>query len=557
MLASGRYTNGTVKRNLNRISTLILLVALAAGTVPAASAQNAKPALVVVIVVDQLRAEALDRNHDRFGATGLRNFMDKGAYFAACNYDYATTFTAPGHASLFTGTYAMNHGINSNDWWDAAAKKRVSSVDDPATTLVGVAGSAGTPAIGGGGPSTSGASPHNLMTDTLGDELKLATGGRSRVFAISLKDRSAILPGGFASNGSYWIDPRTGAFETSSFYMKELPKWVAEFDASRPAKYWDREWKDASGKVLSTTSHMTPDGKPANFYDAVGRTPFANDHEFDFAREMITQEKLGQGPATDLLAISLSANDILGHRVGPDAPEAAAMVLALDRQIGEFMTFLGQQIGLAKVWIVISSDHGVSPVPSVTKAMRIPSRVDNYNDLKSKLSAAIAKKLGTTRTDYIRWMEWPLVFVNDEAFAGVSEADAESDVAVALRQVAGARRTFTKSELASGNDRNDPIARRFEHSYSPVGSWYVLAQVPPFTLDTGIATTHGSPYNYDTHVPLGFYGLAFRPGVYRQHCEPIDMAPTIASALDINPPAAATGRVLTEALASHPGAEKE
>src|SRR6267154_2204203 len=204
-----------------------------------ASAYNAHPRLVVVIVIDQFRGDYLERYRDQFGEGGFRMFLDHGAYFSDCNYDYANTRTAPGHATLLTGSYTSGHGIIANDWWDPLKKRRVTSVEDDSTKLVG------------GGNAGPGASPHNLLADTLGDELKLATGGKARVFGVSLKDRAAILPAGFAANGAFWLDHQSGKFVTSTYYMKELPEWAQKFNGgNRASKYWNLEWKDASGKVM-------------------------------------------------------------------------------------------------------------------------------------------------------------------------------------------------------------------------------------------------------------------------------------------------------------------
>src|SRR5208337_1918335 len=229
-----------------------------------ASAYNARPKLVVVIVIDQFRGDYLERYRDQFGDGGFRVFLDHGAYFTDCNYDYANTRTAPGHATLFTGNYTNGHGIVANEWWDPRKKKRVTSVEDDATKLVGVSHDA------------PGASPHNLLSDTLGDELKLATGGKARVFAVSLKDRAAVLPAGFSGDAAYWIDPKSGAWITSTYYRSDLPEWVRNFNGShRAEKFWNREWKDADGNVLgSTVPRNGRDGKPAGFYEVVGATPF-------------------------------------------------------------------------------------------------------------------------------------------------------------------------------------------------------------------------------------------------------------------------------------------
>src|SRR6201997_4884696 len=208
-----------------------------------ASAYNGRPKLVVVIVIDQFRGDYLERYRDEFGEGGFRMLLDRGAYFSNCNYDYANTRTAPGHSTLFTGAYSNGHGIVSNEWWDQKKHKMVTSVEDENTKLVGSAA------------TQAGASPHNLLADTLGDELKLATQGKSRVFAVSLKDRASVLPAGFAGDAAYWIDPRSGAWVTSTYYRDDLPKWVLGFNSTRPAKYWDRERKDAQGAVLRSTAH--------------------------------------------------------------------------------------------------------------------------------------------------------------------------------------------------------------------------------------------------------------------------------------------------------------
>jgi len=225
-----------------------------------ASAYDGHPKLVVVIVIDQFRGDYLERYRNQFGDGGFRLLVDHGAYFPNCNYNYANTRTAPGHATLFTGAYSNGHGIAANEWWDPKKKHMVSSVEDDATKLVGVNG------------GKTGASPHNLLADTVGDELKLATQGKARVFGISLKDRAAVLPAGFAGDAAYWIEPSSGAWVTSTYYRDDLPQWVQDFNSTRPAKYWNREWKDAQGTVLRSTAHrQSKDGSEAGFYDVVGR----------------------------------------------------------------------------------------------------------------------------------------------------------------------------------------------------------------------------------------------------------------------------------------------
>ena len=519
-----------------------MLVLLCSIPTAFASAYNARPKLVVVIVIDQFRGDYLERYRDQFGDGGFRVFLDRGAYFTDCNYDYANTRTAPGHATLFTGSYTSGHGIVANEWWDPQKKKRVTSVEDDTTKLVGA----------GAGKNGPGASPHNLFSDTLGDELKLATGGKARVFAVSLKDRAAVLPAGFSGDAAYWIDPKSGDWITSTYYRPDLPEWVRNFNGShRAQKFWNREWKDSDGNTLGSTAPRNGrDGTPAGFYEVVGSTPFANDYQLQFAKELVLYEKLGAGSATDLLVISLSANDILGHQVGPDSPQMRSMALELDRQLAEFFGFLGHQVGMANVWMALSADHGVAPLPEFAKTLRLPAANLDSKALREQINSLLSKKYAK-KADYLLDLDYPLAWLSEDAFAGTpagkKESDAEADAGEAMKQ-AGLAGYFTKSQLARGETPATEVGRRYAHSYSPEGGWYVIGIPSPFHVGSTKGTDHATPFSYDTHVPLAFYGLAFQPGTYRTHAEPVDLAVTLASLLGINAPAQATGRVLTEAL---------
>lgn len=523
-------------RSTLRCSILGVLLYLGLTGTGFGSAYNARPKLVVIIVIDQFRGDYLERYRDQWGEGGFRLLLDHGADFTDCNYDYANTRTAPGHATLLTGAYTNSHGIMANEWWDPAKKRLVTSVEDSSTKLVG---------ISGGG---TGASPHNLLADTLGDELKLATQGKARVFGVALKDRAAILPAGFAGDGAYWIDQKTGTWITSTYYRSELPKWAQDFNNSkRVEKYLNLEWKDSNGEVLRTT--RPSEGKAGSFFELVGSTPFANDYEFEFARELITYEKLGSGPATDLLVVSLSANDILGHQVGPDSPEMQAMALAMDRQLAGFFEFLGHQLGLANVWIALSADHGVAPLPTVAARMHLPAAGFSPEKMKGQVNSALSARFSHSG-EYVKDIDYPLAWVNPEAFATVrmKEDDAERAVGEALKQ-AGLRAYYTRSQLERGDVPNTEAGLKYLHSYSPLGGWYVLGVPVPYTIGVTSGTDHASPYTYDTHVPLAFYGLPFQAGTYRTHAETVDLAPTLASLLGINAPSHSVGRVLTEALA--------
>ena len=522
-------------RLLPRSAPLALLVCVFLGSLASASAYNARPKLIVVIVIDQFRGDYLERFRDQFGEGGFRLLLDRGANFTDCNYNYANTQTAPGHATLFTGAYSDRHGILANEWWDAQKKRMVTSVEDDGTKILGIESN---------GP---GASPHNLLAGTLGDELKLATQGKARVFAIALKDRAAVLPAGFAGDGAYWTDPKSGNWISSTYYRSELPKWVQDFNnGKRAEKYLNLEWKDSDGRVLRTTK--PPEGKESSFGALVGSTPFANDYEFEFARELVSNEHLGNGPATDLLVIGLSANDFLGHKVGPDSPEMRAMTLATDRQLAAFFDFLGHEVGLANIWIALSADHGIAPLPSTALALRIPAATFPGEKLRAQVNQLISTKLQHT-AEYVRVIDYPRAWLNEDAFAALKakEEDAERAVGEALKQ-AGLRGYYTRWQLQEGEVPNTEVGLQYLHSYSPVGGWYVLGVPAPYSVGQASGTDHVSPYTYDTHVPLALYGIPIQPGTYRTHAEPVDLAVTLASLLGINAPSQAMGRVLVEAL---------
>ncbi len=514
------------------IPVLVLLITTAAFC----SAYNARPKLVVVIVVDQLRADMIERYHDQFVEGGFRLLMDRGAWFSSCYYNYANLRTAPGHSTIGTGTYSLGHGIFANEWYDPTQKKVVSSVEDSTTKLLGAE-------VGG-----SGSSPHNLLSDTIGDELKLATGGKARVFGVALKDRAAILPVGFSADAAFWIDHDNGAWLTSTYYAKTAPDWVLKFNTERRGeKYANISWKDSEGKVLRSTA-LEQNGKKVSFYDAVGATPFAADYTFEFVRELVDNEKLGSGPNTDLLVVSLSNNDILQHKVGPDSPQEKELMLATDRQLAAFFAYLGRQVGLANVAIALTADHGGAPAPDYAKSLRIPADGFDPKKFRADLNRILSTKLGKT-AEYVRGYDHPNVYLDETAFAAVNMQEAAAEIAAgeALKQL-GALGYVTKSQLAAGDVPNTVFREKYLNSYSPYGPWYVFSIPRPFLIGYTTGTDHSLPYTYDTHVPLAFFGVSFKPGQYREKVETVDLAATIASLLGINPPASAVGRPLHEAF---------
>jgi len=532
-----------------------------------AQAYVGQPKLIVIVVIDQFRGDYLNRDYAKFKGRGFKLFTDQGAWFTDCYYDYANTKTAPGHATIGTGAYSDGHGIESNEWWDASRSDmaKVSSVEDERYQLVDVP-TTSIPANLPGAPPTAlkyliGSSPRNLRATTLGDELRLATQGRARVYGISLKDRAAILPAGQSANGAFWIDNLSGQFTTSSYYMEHLPEWAKAFNTGGRIEQAKKE-ANAEGTTL--------------FYDLVGRTPAANSYELDFAKALITGEKLGQSGVTDLVTISLSANDIQGHQLGPDSDSQEQMILSLDRDLDSFFAWLDQTVGLKNTWIALTADHGISPIPADAAKLGIDSGLVNIGAVYDELNRALNLRYSPGQD--VEYMmagpELPYLVLNKHAFEKVhlEEKAAEDAVAALLPelvasqapkpdgevpvqhrlrpapQVAG---VYTRLQLAYGEVPPTEWGRELAHSYAYHGNWYVMLALGAYQMEdnrsTG-GTTHFSPWSYDRHVPLAFYGMPFVPGEYHERVAPVDLAATFASLAGVNQPSASIGRVLTEAI---------
>jgi len=546
-----------MKKNISRALLLVLLAVLLPISA-LASAYNQKPKVVVIIIVDQLRGDLVERYHDEFVPGGFRRFMDQGAWFSTCYYQYANTRTAPGHATLGSGTYSLGHGIINNEWFDPKRGRIVSSVEDDNTTVIGA------PIEG------FSASPFNLLTDTIGDELKLGTSGRARVFGIALKDRAAILPVGYSANAAYWIDKDGGQWITSSYYMKEAPAWLLTYNQNgeRAKAMLGKSWKGANGEaVFNTTPQAKADGTMAGFYDTVGPTPYANDYTIAFAEELMERENVGSGPVTDLVSVSFSSHDILGHKKGPDSNEEHEMMLALDKQIAEFLTWLDQKYGRENIVLALAADHGIAPVPDFAIKLRMPAFGFEGKDLVAQLNRMIDQQLKSAKPvaaraaapkpvevpKYVVSLDYPFTMLDEHAWEGtkLSEADAEKMVGELLVKL-GLRGFVTKSQLAKAEVPNTIFARKYLNSYSPHASWYVMGMARPFVVGYSSGTDHEMPYTYDSHIPLAFAGPMFRPGQYRETVEPVDLAVTLSSVLGVNPPASAVGRVLHEAFTDAP-----
>jgi arylsulfatase A-like enzyme len=532
-----------------------------------AQAYVGKPKLIVIVVIDQFRGDYLNRDQAKFKGRGFRLFMDEGAWFTDCYYDYANTKTAPGHATIGTGAYSDGHGIETNDFWDASrsSEHKVSSVEDERYQLVDLP-PASIPANQPGAPDTAlkyviGSSPRNLRATTLGDELRLATQGRARVYGISLKDRAAILTAGQSANGAFWIDNSSGQFTTSTYYMEHLPEWARAFNAS--------------GRIAQAAREAMVEGT-TQFYELVGRMPAANGYELDFAKALISGEKLGQNGVTDLVVVSLSANDLQGHQFGPDSDSEEQMILSLDHDLDSFFGWLDQSVGLKNVWLALSADHGIAPIPGEAAKLGIHSAVVDMHAVYASLNAALSARFSpANKVDFLMpGPDLPYIVLNRQAFqaAGIDEKTAEDAVAELLPsavasqapqteeafpaqhrlpptpQVAG---VYTRLELAHGQLPPSEWGRLLAHSYAEHGNWFVMLCLGAYQIEGTSAwtgTTHFSPWSYDRHVPLAFYGEPFLPGQYHERVAPVDLAVTFASLAGVNQPSAAVGHVLTMAL---------
>ena len=551
----------------------LLIVTLLLGSV-AQSQQRTHPRLVLLIAVDQFRYDYLERYGDLFVANGLRRLMRDGASWTQSNYDHMPTYTAPGHATMMTGAYPAESGIIGNEWLDRPSGKRITSVFDDSVKLLG------------GGPNDAASSPSRLMTSTVGDELRLATNDRAKVIGISVKDRSAILPAGRHANAAYWFSTTTGNMVSSTYYFNELPAWVSTFNAGRMAdKYFGAKWE----RLLPENEYVKrvgPDSPPwenvtsagdtnafphtitggakglgNTFYWALDYSPFLNEVLDSFAQQAIVNEKLGQDEDTDVLTVSFSANDYVGHRYGPYSQEAMDAVLRVDREVAKLLDFVDARVGLSNTLIAFTADHGVSPIPEHAAAMGLGGGRIKAADLFATIEKALSarykpesdyllrfKEANTTR----EWLINSNLYFNYDALRrdGVNVEEFSQAVCAAALTVPGIARCFTRTQLMRGaTSFTDPIERRALHGFYPSRSGdAVLVPEPYKYLAETITATHGSPYTYDTHVPTIIMGAGVNAGRYLEPASPADIAPTLSALLRITPPSNSVGRVLVEAI---------
>ena len=528
-------------RRVKILPLFLLLVGAACAGAQSTPAANARPAgppsLIVLITVDQFRGDYLDRFGPQLHG-GLARLARGGAWFTNAHHDHAITETAPGHATLLSGRFPRSTGIMAN---------RI-GVDDDAAPLVGVSG-------------PGGASPRRFLGTTLVDWLQ-ARDSRSRALSVSMKDRGAILPVGKSRADVYWYYP-DGRFTTSRYYRDSLPEWVERFNARRlPQSFAGKSWTpllpDSAYKEPDSVSvemggvnfifpHLIPndDAQAANM---IRVTPWMDEITLDFALDGLRALSLGESQRTDVLAISLSATDLIGHGYGPDSKEMHDNILRLDRSLGVFLDSLFKLRDPSHVAIVLTGDHGIGTIPElVAKSVRpTPVRVDAMT-----LDTVLRRLVAAAGIDSnLVEMDRQVVLSDRNALKNRQPRldSVLSAFAIQAGALPGIARVDRFQDLFRGDTINDPIARRWVHQFPAQSNVQLVITLTPFSIFSGLVATHGAPYDYDTHVPLIFFGRWFAPGRYPEFVRTVDLAPTLAEIAGVKPAERIDGVTLRRAL---------
>lgn len=546
-----------------------IVLALMAAVIPACALAQAPafqqpPKLVVGIVVDQMRTDYIYRYWDNFGTGGFKRLCTGGAFLRDAHFDYTPTETGPGHASVYTGTTPARHGIVANDMFVRATGKGdyCASAHD---TVKGV-----------GMPDEIGRrSPRNLLATTLADELERRFDGKAKTIGIALKDRGAILPIGRTGDAAYWFaGGADGAFGTSTWFMRELPDWLQRFNGERLANgYLGRTWDlllpreryhealpddnpyeiPISGAASATLPvDLKALLKASGSTQVIAQTPWGNTLTTDLALAAIEGERLGADAITDLLAVSYSSTDLLGHRMGPRALEVEDMYLRLDLELARLLDELDRRVGPGAYTVFLTADHAAADVPSYLAALRGSAGYPDAKAMEAGLNAALARRFGPGK--WVRAITNEQVFLNDSLIAA-RKLDAERV------QRAAADHLLTEpliAEALTASDLSrftyaDGLRRLLQRGYMPQRSGDVLFAYRPgyfegYGANPTRGTTHGSGWNYDTHVPILLYGHGIRPGNVLRRTSITDIVPTIAMVVGMILPDACSGAVVTEAL---------
>ena len=535
--------------------TLVLMLLLSFFTPRAQSVP--RPKLVVGIVVDQMRWDYLYRYYDRYSATGgFKRLISQGFSCDNTFIPYAPTVTACGHATIYTGSVPAINGITGNFWYDNIANKTVYCTEDSSVTTVGSNTMAGLQ------------SPRNLFVNTLGDELRLASNFRSKVIGVAMKDRGSILPGGHSANAAYWYDSKTGDWITSSFYMTALPKWVKDLNARKlPDEYYKQGWKTLypiETYVQSTADENNYEGKPygadakkfpydfskfvgAN-YAVMPTTPFGNTFTFEMAKAAVTNEQLGSDAITDLLTVSLSSTDYVGHAFGPNSIEAEDIFLKLDKEMGDLLDFLDTKVGKDQYTVFLSADHGAAHVPQFVKDNKMPGGTINLDNMITNLNAVLKDKFN--KTGLVLDVSNYQIQLNTRLLESPSKLREVKDFIIGyVVKQPGIARAFDMDDVQT-TPLEPTIRKMINNGYFPSRCGQIQLIFQPQYIEgflTG-GTTHGLWNPYDSHIPLVFYGWGVRQGKTNRTTYMTDIAATLSAMLHIQMPNGCVGEVITEVM---------
>ena len=528
------------------------------GRTAAGPAFEDPPRLVVGIMVDQMRFDYLTRFWNEYGDGGFRRLVGEGFHCRDHRFGYAPTSTGPGHASVYTGTTPSMHGIIGNSWYDKETDAEVYCVSDPEYKSVGTDSGAGQH------------SPHRMTVSTITDQLRLHHQMRSKVISVALKDRGSVLPGGHLANAAYWFEGGvSGNWISSSFYMEALPQWVVDFNNSNAASSYKKPWETLrkintyaesglddvpyegtfNGEAAPVFPHDLPALWEANgHYDILRPTPFGNSLTLDFALEALRAEELGQDIIPDFLAISFSSTDYVGHRFGVNSKEVQDTYLRLDQDLERLLKYLDKEVGEGEYTVFLTADHGAGEVPAYLRDLKMPAGYLNSGDHRKEFIEFVQFTYGST--DIIRAMAGNQVFLDHGILRNLdlSPAGVQDALAGELLGYEGIQEVYTAHQMR-GTEYTEGMAAIIQNGYHQKRSGDIIMVPAPETVAyPGTGSTHGSPYNYDTHVPLIFYGKGIRKGelVRRTHIR--DIAPTMAVLLGIAFPNGATGFPIAEAL---------
>ncbi|WP_266203428.1 alkaline phosphatase PafA [Pontibacter kalidii] len=547
----------------------VLLLSACAGTTPNApvasngsehlnteeSPMLQRPKLVVGIVVDQMRYDYLYRYWSKYGNDGFKKILSQGFNFKNTQYSYVPTYTGPGHASIYTGSVPALNGIIGNSWYDRNQKKDIYCVEDNTVQTVGSSSNAGL------------MSPANLKTTTITDELRLATNKQAKVVGVALKDRGSILPAGHLANGAYWFDSQSGNWITSTYYQEQLPQWVQEFNNRKLAdQYLSQPWetllplaeytestaddmpweRPLKGEEKPVFPHNVPAIRGKDF-DLIRSVPAGNTITKDFALAALKGEELGKDDVTDFLTVSFSTPDYVGHAFGPNSIEAQDVFLRLDREMAELISTIEKEVGKGEVLFFLTADHGAAHVPAFLQEMKVPAGVGSSAIVRDSVDAYLDKTYG--KADWIERYMNQQIYLNRAVIESkkLDIAEVQQRVANYVLRINGVMRAVPATTLQSSNWGTGMMAR-VENGYNAKRSGDVVLLLEPGWFEgygkEPKGTTHGSQANYDTHVPLLWYGWQVKAGESDAQAEVADIAATLAAWLYIQEPNGSVGKPL-------------